>query len=468
MSFAPATREKTKLKMCIAGPSGGGKSYSSLRLAHAMVAAGLGTKIAVIESEAGKIKKYAGYIVDGIKWAFDVCVLESFSPQEYTAKLELAHRMGYDIVIIDSISHEWQGKGGALEIVDKVQGANKFAGWKTVTPMHNSFVDTVLRLPVHVIATCRSKMGYVMEETTKADGKTVTVPKKIGLEPMQRGGIEYEFEIFCEIDQSHILRVAKTICPLIDNKTCIEPGPDFWTPVFAWLNEGVEVVDTGYRSALVPAERLEALMDAMNTYGVDVDKGLAWIRVKFGATEWAHLTPTQFEQFEGWAKVQIGNSKAASERLNAPSANAAPTPTTNAAPTPTTKEAVKDEQDPVLLTTPVKEPAGHDAHNIPAATPAAAVPTVAVDPNAPYARPANLAPTLSASVVTLWEELAHLQSLTQEQKMDALAAVCKQFNPAATRPKELADDQLAIIEKKLVLKIRSTYAERGMSNACPF
>lgn len=466
MSFVPATREKAKLKMCIAGPSGGGKSYSSLRLAHAMVDAGLGSRIAVIESEAGKIKKYAGYVVDGRKWSFDVCVLDSFSPQEYVAKLELAHRSGYDIVIIDSISHEWQGKGGALELVDKVGGKNQFGGWKTVTPMHNTFIDTVLRLPIHVIATCRSKMGYILEEQTK-DGRTIQVPKKIGMEPVQRGGVEYEFEIFCEIDQSHILRVAKTICPLIDGKTVVEPGPDFWQPVFKWLDEGVEVVDNGYRSAMVSSDRLQSLITKLHENGIDIDREMTWILTKFGASEWAHLTPTQFEQYEQRAAVVIAAATEAKQRVNGvpPTSSTTTPPVTNP---PTPVEPVNDSP-AGNDAKPVNESPAHDAkgQDAPSSQPQTATtqPTVNLTD---YVRPANLDPTHQGACAALFEEYAHLERLDNDTKNATLKKIIAKLNPEAKSLKQLSDDQARSLEQKLVTNIKKIYGERGMSSACPF
>ncbi len=479
--FVTATREKTKLKMCLAGPSGAGKSYTALRFAHAMKRAGLGSRIAVIESEAGKIKKYAGNVVDGDRWAFDVCVLENFGPSEYVAKLELAYRSGYDIVIVDSISHEWQGAGGALELVDKVSDKNKFAGWKTVTPLHNAFIDAVLRLPVHVFATCRSKMGYVMEDVEKG-GRIVSVPKKVGLEPIQRGGIEYEFEIFCELDTSHVLRVAKTICPLIDGKTVIEPGADFLAPVFAWLNDGVEVVADGYRSALVPLDRLERMLGAMHAAKIDMDRERDWILSKFGASEWTHLTPAQFEQYGARAAIMVGQVNGASAKM-AERVVTPPVPASEPRPVPppvngngsghTLQEVLTNpELSPPQATAQPHMDAARDAgtqgHDAPKTT--ATQPAPVATPPAPvaeYVRPTSLPLDPLAAVQTMWEEFAHLNGWGQDQKVEFWnAGVLARYN--VSRGPDLSRTALREVEQMLVGKIRSIYAARGMSNASPF
>ena len=465
--FAPATREKTKLKMCLAGPAGSGKSYTALRLAHAMKRAGLGTKIAVGESEGGKIKKYVGYVVDGDRWQFDLRVLDNFSPNDYVSVIEAAVRAGYDIIILDSISHEWQGKGGALELVDKVDGKNKFtSGWKTVTPMHNTFIDTVLRAPIHVIATCRSKMGHVLEDVQK-DGRTIQVPRRVGMEPVQRNGIEYEFEIFCELDTSHILRVVKTICPLIDGKTVVEPGPDFFAPIFSWLGEGVEITASGFRSALVPAAAIEKLLTSMHDVGVDMTREGEWILAKFGATEWAHLTPEQFEKYSARADALIANARQATARLEAAAQPASQSDSEKVDFPPTEESQVRKDapHDGQGHEAPSSSPASS-----PVAAPAAAAPinghAAPVPANGEYVRPKSLPQDPAAAAQTLFEELAHLSGWSHEQKEGVWKITLAKFD-GATQAKELKREHADQLERILYVKVREIYEKRGMTAAMP-
>ena len=233
-TFRKATRSKSRLRMALDGPAGSGKTFSALRFAHA-----LGKRIAVINSESGAVEKYLGLAPDGIAWDFDVCELDTFAPTTYRDAIFEAGQRGYEVLIIDSLSHAWAGKGGALEIVDSKR--NKFGdGWREVTPMHNELIESILRSPCHVIATMRSKVEYVQEKTLDHSGRERTVIRKMGMAPVQRQGMEYEFDVVCDIDTDHILSVSKSRCPELDGKTVVKPSADFVAPLAVWLQTGSE------------------------------------------------------------------------------------------------------------------------------------------------------------------------------------------------------------------------------------
>lgn len=236
--FKKAVRSQTKLRAAFDGPSGSGKTYSSLRLAFGLVAAGLAKKVAFIDTEHGSASKYAGESPDGLTWDFDVLELKNFAPLNYVAALEDAYRAGYDVCIVDSLTHAWAGAGGALEIVDQKTGGgggNKFTAWRDVTPMHNKLIDALVQAPMHVIGTLRTKAEYILEP----DHRGKMVPRKIGTSPIQRDGMEYEFDVYASLDLSHQLTVSKTRCSAIDNATGMNPDPRFWRPLFDWLAGGV-------------------------------------------------------------------------------------------------------------------------------------------------------------------------------------------------------------------------------------
>jgi len=233
--FRPATRKKSKLRMAIDGVSGSGKSFTGLRFAFA-----LGKRVAVINSESGAIEKYLDLNPDGIPWQFDICELSNFAPSSYTQAILAAGSAGYDVLLIDSLSHAWAGSGGALEIKDK-KGGNSFTAWKDITPMHNAMIEAILRSPCHIIATMRSKTGYVLE--TDSNGKQV--PRKVGMEPVQRQGMEYEFDIYASIDSDHVMRVSKSRCPALDGAVIVKPEAAAMEPVSRWLNDGAQV-DPGF------------------------------------------------------------------------------------------------------------------------------------------------------------------------------------------------------------------------------
>jgi hypothetical protein len=139
--------------------------------------------------------------------------------------------------VIDSLSHAWAGSGGALEIKDKKSAgsnANSFTAWKDVTPMHNQMIDAILRSPCHIIATMRSKTEYILE----TDSRGKQIPRKIGMAPIQRAGMEYEFDLYCSMDDEHILRVSKSRCPELSDGMSVKPGATFIAPIVTWLNDG--------------------------------------------------------------------------------------------------------------------------------------------------------------------------------------------------------------------------------------
>lgn len=236
--FKPATREQLKARIALDAPTGGGKTYTGLAFAFAL--AGPNGRVCVIDTENRSASKYVGYAPHGIPWQFQVCDLKHFAPSTYTAAIREAANCGFDVVLIDSLSHAWEGVGGALDQVDKkaAQNGNSFTAWKDVTPQHREMIEAILSFPGHVIAAMRTKMEYVLEEITNASGKKVMSPKKVGLAPIQRQGMEYEFDIVCDLDTDHMLKVSKTRCPEIDGMIVSKPGPEFMSPVIKWLNEG--------------------------------------------------------------------------------------------------------------------------------------------------------------------------------------------------------------------------------------
>lgn len=227
-SFHPARREKLKLRLAIDGPSGSGKTYTLLRFAFA-----LGERVAVIDTESRSASKYQGLAPDGIPWNFDVLELQQFAPTQYTEAIQEAGRLGYEVLVIDSLSHAWSGEGGALELKDR-QGGNSFTAWKTITPMHNRLVESILKSPCHVLVSMRSKTEYVLE--TNEQGKQV--PRKIGMAPIQRPGMEYEFDVYGSMDWTHTLSISKSRCPELQDAVAVKPGASFMAQVVEWLNLG--------------------------------------------------------------------------------------------------------------------------------------------------------------------------------------------------------------------------------------
>lgn len=232
--FKTATREQNRLRMALDGPTKAGKTYTALRLAFGLCPEG---KIAVLDTEHGKSKLYVGEAPDGIPWHFEICEPSHFAPSTYEQIIRYAGSQGFDVLIIDSLSHAWQGTGGALEQVDKARSGNSFTAWREVTPQHNSMIESILSSPCHVIATLRSKMEYVLEQ----DERGKMVPKKVGLKPIQREGVEYEFDILGDLDLNHTMVISGTRCSALDGKIFSKPEASLMGMVREWLYTGKAV-----------------------------------------------------------------------------------------------------------------------------------------------------------------------------------------------------------------------------------
>jgi hypothetical protein len=204
----------------------------------------LGQRIAVIDTERGSSSKYAGE--EGMP-EFDVVELESFSPDRYIEAIKAAEEADYDVLIIDSLSHAWVGKEGVLEQVDLARARSKTGnpftdGWRYASPMHNRLVDTMLQSKLDLIVTMRSKTKYVLEEQ---NGRQI--PKQVGMEVVQRDGIEYEWDIVGELDKENTLIITKSRCKALSGKSFAQPGADLGQAIKAWLRTGTPPQEQPHR-----------------------------------------------------------------------------------------------------------------------------------------------------------------------------------------------------------------------------
>lgn len=226
-SFKRAVKKDELLRMALMGPPGSGKTYSALRIATA-----LGGPIAVIDSERGSARKYAD------RFEFDHLDLPRHSPSDYVEAVRVAEKEGYRVVIVDSWSHAWAGKGGALEMVDEKAAASKsrnsFEAWRTVTPEHNRMVDALVSCKAHLIATLRTKVEYVVEK----DERGKSTPRKVGMAPIQRDGVEFEFDVVGELEDA-LMRITKTRCPDLE-RVYREPGENVVDVLRPWLGSSSE------------------------------------------------------------------------------------------------------------------------------------------------------------------------------------------------------------------------------------
>lgn len=229
MAFRTAERKKAKLRLGLVGPSGSGKTYSSL-----LIAKGIGGRIALIDTENGSGDLYAG--MKDIP-QYDISTMSApYTVEKYLEAIKEAEQAGYSVIIIDSLSHAWAGEGGLLDkqgkIADSGRG-NSYTAWRQVTPLHNQLIEKMLTSPCHIIATMRTKVDYVVE----ADSKGKQVPKKIGLAPIQREGMDYEFTVVFDIDLNHNAQVSKDRTASFDGQI-FKPGEETGSTLRAWLDTG--------------------------------------------------------------------------------------------------------------------------------------------------------------------------------------------------------------------------------------
>ena len=226
--FKKAEKKKSKLRLGITGPSGSGKTYSALRLAS-----GLSQKTAVIDTEKGSASLYAD------KFNFDVLELAPpYSPERYIEAMSDAVKEGYELIIMDSISHAWAGEGGLLNKKEQLdaRGGNSFSNWAKMTPIQEKFVSSLINCPAHLILTMRSKQEYILSENEK--GKQA--PKKVGLAPIQREGFEYELTTVFDVGMAHTCETSKDRTGLFTDKL-FQITEETGAILKEWLDSGIEL-----------------------------------------------------------------------------------------------------------------------------------------------------------------------------------------------------------------------------------
>lgn len=288
MMFKKATKAASRLRLGLCGTAGSGKSYSALRIAASLREGG---KVAAIDTERGSLSKYAD------EFDFDVIELEQFAPEHFVDCIRAAERGGYDVLIIDSLTHAWSGIGGILDKVDNAakrsNSRNSFTAWKEVTPQHNALVDAILRSSIDVIVTMRTKTEWVLEENERGKKE----PRKVGMAPIQRDGMEYEFDVVGDMSAGTLV-VSKSRCKALAERSFHHPGEDIALELRAWLTDGVtppaEPTATPEPVSTAQLGDIDAEFgEVCKQYNVDPKTAAKAVIKKHNASGWSSLIDAQ-------------------------------------------------------------------------------------------------------------------------------------------------------------------------------
>lgn len=252
MKLQKAQRNQVKLRLGLSGASGFGKSYSALLLAYGIT--NDWTKIAIIDTENNSASLYS-HLGD-----FNVLSLnEPYAPERYIQAIEVCEKEEIEVVIIDSITHEWSGKGGCLELHEQLGG--RFQDWAKITPRHQAFIDKILNSNCHVITTVRRKTDYSLDK----DGNGKTKVMKLGTKEITRDGFEYELTVNFElINDNHLVTASKDRTGLFSGKPEFIINSSTGKKLIEWCNLGISVEIA--MSEINACENLEGLKHVYSKY----------------------------------------------------------------------------------------------------------------------------------------------------------------------------------------------------------
>lgn len=293
--FAPAVRERHHARIAVEGPKGAGKTRLAIQWASVIAD---DKPVAVIDTEHRRAAAYAP--LPGEESNTDITMppwefwhhawSTPFDPTVLVRRAEMAaDAVGPDgVVVIDSLTPFWSGRGGVQDIVDASP-----SGWKVGAPVHRDMLDALARLPCHLIVTMRSKTEHVIEEKDMG-GRLVHTSRRIGGAPDQRLGIDFEFEMIVTLDTDHRISVTASACPPEFTLASVEPtySARIAQAYAAWIDEGVERIGRADLNAILAQfdlidekeERASLKRDFVARFGAPDDlladaaaKALTWV-----------------------------------------------------------------------------------------------------------------------------------------------------------------------------------------------
>ncbi|WP_445453154.1 AAA family ATPase [Flavobacterium sp. 25HG05S-40] len=252
MQLTRAERHQVKLRLGLSGASGFGKTYSALLLAFGIT--NDWSKIAIIDTENGSASLYS-HLGDYNTLTLD----EPFNPERYIEAIETCEKSAIDVIIIDSISHEWSGKGGCLELHEQLGG--KFQDWARISPRHQAFIDKILHSSTHIITTVRRKVDYSMDADMNGKSKVI----KHGTKEITREGFEYELTANFElINDKHLAKASKDRTGLFMDKPEFIINSATGKKLMEWCNKGISL--DKIKEEIFKCETIEALKQLYAKY----------------------------------------------------------------------------------------------------------------------------------------------------------------------------------------------------------
>jgi len=262
MELRKAERGQAKLRIGVSSPAGGGKTYSALVMASGMAP---WSKIAVIDTENGSGEMYSDL------GEYNIIPLEApYNPERYIEAIKACEEAGMEVIIVDSISHEWAGVGGCIEINENLAQSkfrgNSWSAWSETTPRHQNFIDKIISSPCHIITTVRNKIDTVMTEDKKV--------KKVGTKEITREGFEYELTVNFNIDRdTHKVMASKDRTRLFEGKDPFIITKETGEELVKWMQGGKKVVKKVTK---------EDVFDYLTTKKVESKDMVAYILEKTG------------------------------------------------------------------------------------------------------------------------------------------------------------------------------------------
>ncbi|MEE4561600.1 AAA family ATPase [Paenibacillus polymyxa] len=261
MLIRKSKRTVTKARIGMTGPSGSGKTLTALLMAFGMT--GDWEKIGLIDTENRSADLYAETTKAGVQIPefLKIDLEPPYTTEKYIEAIKAFEDYGVEAIIVDSLSHAWAGEGGIIEQKDKLSKTkNSFTAWGELTPKQNKMVETILQCSAHIFVTMRSKTEYVLE----ANEKGKQVPRKVGMAPVQRDGLEYEFTLVMDLSAHHIASVSKDRTGLFDGLEFI-PGVETGQQLAEWLESGEKIVSNE------TAEGIKAAWEALGQKPEKID-----------------------------------------------------------------------------------------------------------------------------------------------------------------------------------------------------